>query len=187
MRSFLRYLRKSSGMSEREIAQRCDLARDTVRNCEHHLAKMKVETIAKLASQFEYDAQLIVVPKVDVIPDLSVVAVSLAIEKDGFDSWKIHLFNMVDAFRIHPDVRLLILPPVRSLDMRIQALISAVVRILCDEVELDPPLWTLHEIFLPQPWFVAGIESLKASSLLETPVHFRRHNIFVLENFLERL
>ena len=49
MRSFLRYLRKSSGMSEREIAQRCDLARDTVRNCEHHLAKMKVETIAKLA------------------------------------------------------------------------------------------------------------------------------------------
>lgn len=187
MRSFLRYLRKHHKMSERVIAQSCDLARDTVRNCEHHLTQMKVETVAKLAKQFGYDAQLIVVPNGDVISDLSVVAVSSAIEKDGFDSWKIHIFNMVDAFRKNPDVRQLMLPPVRSLDLRIRALISATVRVLCDEVELDPPSWTLQNIFLPEPWFVAGMESLKASSLLETPVHFRRHNIFVLENFLERL
>jgi hypothetical protein len=39
---------------------------------------------------------------------------------------------------------------------------------------------------LDSPWFVAGIENLKASALVESPVRFRKRNIFVLANFLER-
>jgi hypothetical protein len=44
----------------------------------------------------------------------------------------------------------------------------------------------MRPLFLPDPWFVAGIENLKASALVESPVQFRRNNIFVLGNFLSR-
>ncbi|NCO37375.1 MAG: hypothetical protein COZ06_23865 [Armatimonadetes bacterium CG_4_10_14_3_um_filter_66_18] len=39
---------------------------------------------------------------------------------------------------------------------------------------------------LPEPWFVSGIENLKATALVESPTHFRKRRIFVLGNFLER-
>ena len=39
---------------------------------------------------------------------------------------------------------------------------------------------------LATPWFVAGVENLKALALVESPTHFRKRNIFVLGNFLSR-
>jgi hypothetical protein len=39
---------------------------------------------------------------------------------------------------------------------------------------------------LPRPWFVAGVENLKATALVESPLPFRRNNVFVLGNFLSR-
>jgi hypothetical protein len=44
----------------------------------------------------------------------------------------------------------------------------------------------MHPLLLPAPWFVAGVENLKASALVESPVQFRRNNVFVLGNFLAR-
>jgi hypothetical protein len=38
-----------------------------------------------------------------------------------------------------------------------------------------------------QPWFVSGFEGLKAISIAESPVQFRRRLIFVLKNVLERV
>lgn len=37
------------------------------------------------------------------------------------------------------------------------------------------------------PWFVAGMENLKAIALAESPLRFRLRKIFVLENFLSRV
>jgi hypothetical protein len=37
------------------------------------------------------------------------------------------------------------------------------------------------------PWFVSGMESLKAIALVESPLPFRLRKIFVLENFLSRV
>jgi hypothetical protein len=50
----------------------------------------------------------------------------------------------------------------------------------------DPPDWSRGVAPLPRPWFVSGIENLKASALVESPVCFRRRNLFVLSNFLSR-
>lgn len=44
----------------------------------------------------------------------------------------------------------------------------------------------MHPLTLPEPWFVAGVENLKATALVESPLPFRRNNIFVLGNFLSR-
>jgi hypothetical protein len=38
-----------------------------------------------------------------------------------------------------------------------------------------------------KPWFVAGMENLKAIAVAESPLRFRIRKIFVLENFLSRV
>ncbi|HEY84127.1 MAG TPA: hypothetical protein G4N96_03305, partial [Chloroflexi bacterium] len=57
---------------------------------------------------------------------------------------------------------------------------------LCAELGLEPPEWLSTVPASPEPWFVSGLENLKAITLVETPVWFRARKIFVLENFLSR-
>lgn len=105
---------------------------------------------------------------------------------DGFDSWTIHLFDSVDAFRRGSDASLIQASPLEELHQRLRALIASTVETLCIESSLPAPGWCRGVEALDSPWFVAGIENLKASALVESPVRFRQRNIFVLSNFLER-
>jgi hypothetical protein len=67
------------------------------------------------------------------------------------------------------------------------AYLAAVVESLCREVGMAPPRWTdSRERFLSRPWFAGGLESLKAILLAESPVAFRRRNLFVSANALAR-
>ena len=116
----------------------------------------------------------------------STVAVSLAVERDGFESWKIHYFNLVDEFRRTLDPRLILLPPPPSLDNRLKALLASIVTEIALEAKMNVPSWACRRQFLPQPWFLSGMESLKAMALIESPLPFRNNNIFVLQNFLAR-
>jgi hypothetical protein len=63
---------------------------------------------------------------------------------------------------------------------------ASIVDALCHEQGVEAPDWPSAVGVLPDPWFVSGTENLKASALLESPVRFRRRNIFVLSNFLSR-
>ena len=111
---------------------------------------------------------------------------SVRILADGFESWTIHLFDSVDAFRRGPDPNLVRAGPVDELHPRLRALIASTVETVCAEVSLPSPGWCCGVEALDSPWFVAGIENLKASALMESPVRFRKRSIFVLANFLER-
>ena len=95
--------------------------------------------------------------------------------------------DFVDEYRRALDYRLLLLPPVQDLDRRLKALLSGIVFSLCQESGVEPPSWCEKEFFLDEPWFVSGMDSLKALALLESPLAFRQHNIFVLQNFLDRV
>jgi transcriptional regulator with XRE-family HTH domain len=111
---------------------------------------------------------------------------SVRILTDGFDSWTIHLFDAVDAFRRGPDPGLVRWGPVDGLHPKLGALIASTVETVCTEFSIGSPGWCRGVGALDRPWFVAGIENLKASALIEAPVRFRKRNIFVLANFLER-
>jgi hypothetical protein len=74
----------------------------------------------------------------------------------------------------------------RSRRTRERALLNATACALAAEAGSAPPWWAMHPLLLPAPWFVAGVENLKASALVESPVQFRRNNVFVLGNFLAR-
>lgn len=69
-----------------------------------------------------------------------------------------------------------------------RALISSSVRYLCSrEFKIPIPSWASDSIWLKDPWFVSGIENLKAMALVESPIEFRSNHIFVLSNFLSRV
>jgi hypothetical protein len=64
---------------------------------------------------------------------------------------------------------------------------AAVAETLCREAGLEPPAWTESpRCYLHRPWFAGPLESLKAILLVESPVAFRRRNLFVSANALAR-
>lgn len=75
----------------------------------------------------------------------------------------------------------------RLTDKKHAAYISAAVEELCFRNNLAIPDWVFdNKYYLKEPFFVGGLESLKAFLIVESPLSFRRRNIFVSENVLER-
>ena len=100
--------------------------------------------------------------------------------------WTVPLMDFVDNFRRRGTVEDLD-GPLTIRDDNTTALVASVIEHLCDEKNIDPPPW-VHEVpSCKDPWFVSGIENLKAIALVESPIHFRKRKIFVLENFLDRV
>ena len=107
------------------------------------------------------------------------------IKKDR-ENWFIWLMDFVDDFRYSKDPSL-IKEPIDRGDEKMDALIASTVAALCDELKIEIPQW-IHDIpSSKEPWFVSGLENLKAISLVESPLQFRLRKIFVLENFLSRV
>lgn len=183
----LRQMRVRARLSEREASVQARLARSTLRQVE---AGSETASLASFASACEAvgsrAAVLAFSDDGECSSDCSTVAASLLVAQEGEDSWKTHFMDLVDAFRGALDPRLLLLPPSAKLPPRLVALLASTVLVLCDEAAMDPPDWATKSHWLPSPWFVAGLESLKASAIVESPLAFRRNNIFVLKNFLER-
>jgi hypothetical protein len=68
------------------------------------------------------------------------------------------------------------------------AYLAAVAESLCREIALPPPAWTeASAYYLSRPWFAGDLQSLKAILLTESPVCFRRRNLFVSANALQRV
>lgn len=182
----LSHLRKQRGMSERALAEAAAVSRGLVRQitCSENF-NVTMKSIRHLATFFERDVDVILTAK-EIFPEFSTVAIGYKMERDGFGSWKTHLFDFVDEFRRAADSRLIILPPPSSLEPRLIALIASSTRALCEELEITPPAWATRRLFLPTPWFVSEMNSLKASAIVESPLVYRANNIFVHENFLAR-
>jgi hypothetical protein len=105
----------------------------------------------------------------------------------GKDTWKLWISSFVDAFRRSPDVRFVATPPDPVLNTRLRAMLASLTEALCDEYRIAVPEWCKGVGPLDEPWFVAGMESLKVTALVECPAHFRKRKIFVLGNFMKRI
>ncbi|HEY0082109.1 MAG TPA: hypothetical protein VGB61_04910 [Pyrinomonadaceae bacterium] len=100
--------------------------------------------------------------------------------------WRIHLMDFVDDFRYYKDPRAVAEPFALS-DQQMDALLASTAESLCDELGIEPPDWLVRVPDSPEPYFVGGLENLKAISIVESPLRFRIRKIFVLENFLSRV
>lgn len=181
----MRRLRARDGFSERALAQAAGLSRGALRAVETGAPNVRLGTLIAAAAALRMRVHVLGV-RADGAADCSTVAVAMKVCADGFASWKGHFMDLVDEYRRTLDPRLLLLAPVEPLDARLKALLAAIVCELCAESGIDAPEWARRSYFLPRPWFVSETESLKASALLESPIAFRRNNIFVLASFLDR-
>jgi transcriptional regulator with XRE-family HTH domain len=180
-------IRKQRGISQRALAHRAAVSFRGLQLLEKSGHNWRIKTVSRVAGALNLPRRgvnLVVDQFLRMRPD-SIQEISIRMMLDGFESWKIHLFDFVDAFRATRHCELLD-PPVTGLDIRLQALCATVVEALCAENGLRAPPWCAGIPPLSQPWFVAGIENLKASALVESPAWFRSRNIFVLGNFLSR-
>jgi hypothetical protein len=105
--------------------------------------------------------------------------------RQGISNWA-PFFNAVDNVRSSRRFDALRQLYSRSRRTRERALLNATACALAAEIGEAPPWWAMHPLLLSEPWFVAGVENLKATALVESPLPFRRNNIFVLGNFLSR-
>lgn len=181
------FLRRAKGLSERGLVGSSGLSRGCIRQLSHpeEVNNPTLRSIAELAEFFEADVEVLLSPK-RILSEFSTVGVAFRVERDGFDSWRTHFFNFVDEFRRTLDPRPLILPPHEQFDQKLKALLASIVVDLTKEFGISTPLWASRRYFLEAPWFVSGMNSLKATALRESPLPYRANNIFVHDNFLSR-
>jgi len=181
--------RLQRGLSQRRLAERSGLSFRGIQLLEKSDHDPRLSSLSKVANALG-------LPSAGLISRLrnyfaedpeSFACASVHIVADGFDSWKLHLFDAVDALRRRRVVTLIETAPATDLEHRLKAMLASTVETLCDELELQIPSWCCSVAALEQPWFVAGVESLKASALVESPTRYRQRNVFVLGNFLERV
>lgn len=178
--------RQRQGLSQRALARRAGIAYKTVQLLEQGGHDARWSTLVKLARALGLPQPHVLLAGPRLGPSLTAAQAAASMRTEGEGSWKLRLFDFVDAFRRAPSRTLIAQAPPPDLSRRLLALLAATVEALCAERGLQAPWWSAGVPPLPRPWFTAGAESLKASALAESPAAFRQKNIFVLGNFLSR-
>lgn len=181
-------VRERVGLSQRRLAGLSRLSYKTVQLLESGRHDPQLSTIEAVARALGHPAAS-VSRHIEALlqqPVDSIVAISERLAQETGVSWKTVLFDFVDAFRRTPARHYIDAPPADAIAPRMRTLLASTVDALCEEQHCAPPWWCDGVPCLPEPWFVAELESLKAIAVAESPVHFRKRNIFVLGNFLER-
>ncbi len=180
--------RRKRGLSQRVFAVMANLSFRTIQLIESGKHDPKLSTLRSILKALGYPPDILKrsLDQIFEQPVDSLFIISERILEDGIDYWKIWLFNFVDAFRRERDLLYIKTTPIQNLDPKLLALMASTVETLCEELNLKIPRWCRSTDALCEPWFVSETESLKALSIVESPIHFRKRNIFVLENFLSR-
>ncbi len=100
--------------------------------------------------------------------------------------WRIPLMDFVDDFRCHKNTAA-ITERFELSNEKIDAVLASTAESLCDELNISVPAWLDEVSACREPYFVAGLENLKAAAIVQSPLRFRIRKIFVLENFLSRV
>lgn len=174
------------GLSQRALARRAGVAFRTVQLLETGGRDHRASTLDKVAKVLGYPIVLVPPSEKGLDPGPTAAEAAAKMRDEGPDSWKLDLFELVDAFRRDPRPSRVTRAPDPDIPPRALALTASTVEALCAERGLKAPWWCQGVPALPVPWFPSETESLKAEALAESPAAFRRRGIFVLGNFLSR-
>ena len=185
--AILKKARIDSGISQRRLAATAGLSYKSLQLIEGGRHNPEMASLEKIAVALGYPPGLLgrCVEQVFRQPCDSVWAVAWEMQVSS-KRWSIFFFNFVDAFRRQRSWALIQEAPPADLPARWRALLASTVETLCGEVGMQAPDWCRGVGLLGEPWFVSEVDNLKATALLESPIHFRKRNIFVFNNFLER-
>lgn len=78
--------------------------------------------------------------------------------------------------------------PVRTADSRVDAALAALAEHLARRDGWLPPTWAYDSARYAEPWwFVAGVVSLEATAVQQSPLAFRKRGVFLTEAGLTRV
>jgi hypothetical protein len=100
--------------------------------------------------------------------------------------WKLYFYDFVDDFRRSNDNAPVAEKPA-TINDQFDAMIAASVETLCLEKGVEIPAWTSEVPACQEPFFVAGLENMKATALVESPLRFRIRKVFVTGSFMQRV
>ena len=111
------------------------------------------------------------------------------------DAWRFGLCQLIDDYetaRRHEGAPaaagLFEHPPESSGDGRFDAALAALAEHLARRDSWAPPLWAFEHQRYAQPWwFVAGLSSLRATALVQSPLAFRKRGVFICDGALTRV
>jgi hypothetical protein len=106
----------------------------------------------------------------------------------GVQAFDTAILEFLDFFYSNPAMRPASLAGrPEKLDAVRDAYVSAVAEHLAHRYGLPVPAWAdRHGFDLTRPYFAGGLESLKATLLVESPTAFRRRMLFVSKDALDR-
>lgn len=181
-------IRESRHMSQRVLARLAGISYKALQLIEGG-SDARLSTFVKISRALSYPKNSLQKHVRDFFsrPPESLHNLSVQMMQNHCHDWEMPFFDFVDTLRRTRSLSLMKETPDFDLDERFLALIAAAVETLCKELQLPKPFWCESAPVLAVPFFVSGVENLKAVALVESPVHFRQRNVFVLENFLKRI
>src|SRR3989338_989292 len=183
---FIKKIREKNKQTQRGLAEVSGVAFGTIQLVEKG-ENVRLKTFGKIAEGLGYQVHELKEHVDFFFREAPASVFHVAKQMSGNKDWKIHFFNFVDSLRSTQDIHLIQSAPYQEdLPQNLRALLAATVETICDEKKMKHPLWCGEINSLDVPWFLSGIENLKAMALVESPLHFRKRNIFVMENFLSR-
>ncbi len=108
------------------------------------------------------------------------------------DAWRHSILQLFDDYTGarcsgQPARELLIPEPPPTGDSRVDAALAALSEHLARRDGWTPPHWVTDPSRYAQPWwFVAGLRSLEAAAIQESPLSFRKRGIFITAGALNR-
>lgn len=180
--------REKAGFSQRDLAKKAQVSFRTLQLVEKKGHDARLSTFSHLASALGYPKNVFsqYVNRFFSYPPFSLFMISQKIAFSRTKEWQVYFFNFVDEFRKTKDSTYINKAPDSRLSQKLTALFASASETLCDELNLKHPDWCAGVASLKTPFFVSQIENLKPLALIETPIHFKKRNVFVLNNFLDR-
>ena len=118
------YCARREALSERALARLSELSRDCLCRIKADKTNVELSSLVRLSSFLSRNLLVLSIPT-DTDSECATIAVALKVQRDGFESWKVHFMDFVDAFRRSADPRLVLLPLPRNFDLRLTALLAS--------------------------------------------------------------
>ncbi len=116
-------------------------------------------------------------------------------EPEGLmNSWRFAVCQLIDDYQtvrrhdgLTPAATLFTSPPASCGDARVDATLAALAEHIARQDGWEPPAWCFDEWrATPQRWFVAGLRSLHALALVQSPLAFRTRGVLICAGDLTR-
>jgi transcriptional regulator with XRE-family HTH domain len=190
--ALMREHRATAGLSQAEAASRAAVDQPMLSRYENGRRDPSWDTLRRLLRAVDVEVELRTEPMPTAPGVRTLTEMAEALMSERTDSRRLrNVLDFVTRYgSLPPSLRgalLLAAPPLTG-DERWDAMLAAVAEHLAFHDEIDPPSWSLDaDRFLPVPWYVVDLPSVRRRVRLGAPTAFRRRNVWLDRSDLVRI